>query len=505
MQADYDVIVIGAGVGGLAAAGLLAHAGRRVLVLERHAVVGGCCSTFRRAHFIFDAAVHAIGGCRSDDIIGSWMETLNVEQAIEFIPLEPFYTVRIGQEALAVPASLDELGVLLRSLAPQEAAGIARFIETVKILGQGLLDQSVPTPVSLRHMELLSQIVRMSWLAFLEAHFSSRRLLTLMTALCVYAGLDASSVSALFMASVLYSYHRGAYYPRGSTQRFADTLALAVRQHGGEILRRATVSRILVDAAGVRGARFIHKRELYEVYAPVIISNADAYKTLGELIEPEWLPKGLLRRVQGLERSVSALCLYLAVDGRRLALDAHETFYLPSWNPLTAERFYYQPTAASAELPGMALCIPTLTDRSLAPAEHHVVSLVALARATEVEALRDRHGKSFIETRLLQYAETLLPGVTRQIRYKELATPRTVERYTNNSAGAIYGWAKSVQQWPLKLGPATPLKGLFLAGHWTGGGHGVYGAFRSGVTAARAVLNGERGGSARERSEEQSR
>ena len=86
-------------------------------------------------------------------------------------------------------------------------------------------------------------------------------------------------------------------------------------------------------------------------------------------------------------------------------------------------------------------------------------------------------------------AETRFPGLRARLRFAEGGTPRTLERYTRNSDGALYGWSLA----PDQIGPGrpandTPLPGLCLAGHWAQPGGGVYGVVTSGVNAARAAL-----------------
>ena len=70
----------------------------------------------------------------------------------------------------------------------------------------------------------------------------------------------------------------------------------------------------------------------------------------------------------------------------------------------------------------------------------------------------------------------------------EVATPRTLARYTSNTGGAALGWGKYWdQRWPYRLGPVTPITGLYTAGHWTRGAHGIYGVIKSGKDAAARV------------------
>lgn len=478
---QYDAIVIGSGIGGLTAAGRLARRGLRVLVLERHSVVGGYCSTFRRGRFIFDAAVHAIGGCEHDDLIGQWLKELEIDGKISFFNLDPFFRVVVQDEYVDLPANLELLGRTLIEIAGlQDAEKIKRMIECIRMTGRILMDDS-HNP--LERARVLQDKGALSWAAFLQQwQFHCSKVMPLMQALCIYAGLEPQRLSTAFMATVLCSYDRGAYYPAGGTQNFADTLAAAIRKWGGEVRCRVTVDRIIIQSGQVRGVKLGTGEELS---SNIVISNADAVQTFTALIDQENIPGPFRRRREKLEVAVSGVALYLGVQEGDWNPPTHETFYLPDWAPITAETFYYRPGAG---VPILSICAPTISDSSLAPEGSHVICALACCRADEIEAIRTERGKAFITQDMLQHVERLIPNISASIRYQETATPRTMERFTKNSMGALYGWAKSVDQPAGGIGPRTPFEGLYLAGHWTPGVHGIYGAFRSGCSSADTVL-----------------
>ena len=105
-------------------------------------------------------------------------------------------------------------------------------------------------------------------------------------------------------------------------------------------------------------------------------------------------------------------------------------------------------------------------------------------------AQRDwRTEKSARVDAMIEAADSRFPGLADSVRFAEGGTPRTLERYTRNSDGAMYGWALSPDQiGPGRPGNETPLPGLWLAGHWAQPGGGVYGVVTSGVNAARGIL-----------------
>ena len=135
----------------------------------------------------------------------------------------------------------------------------------------------------------------------------------------------------------------------------------------------------------------------------------------------------------------------------------------------------------------MTATVPTLADPSLAPAGVHLMTLTTLVPYGAVKSWRAE--KAARVDAMIAAASRRFPGLRESVRFAEGGTPRTMERYTRNSDGALYGWALAPEQ----IGPGrpsneTPLPGLWLAGHWAQPGGGVYGVVTSGVSAARGIL-----------------
>jgi prolycopene isomerase len=291
-------------------------------------------------------------------------------------------------------------------------------------------------------------------------------------------------VSFLYFATMLTSYVAdGAYYCRGSFQAFADALVAAAVGAGGELLLRAPVRRILVEQGRAVGVLLENGQH---VRAPVVISNADARQTIDELCGAEHFPARYVARLHAAQRSISAFVVYAATTLDLGAADlAHETFLYPGPDHELAHA-----SGVSGEPNWFSITVPTLVDPSLAPPGQHLLVLTTLVGAQQSASWRDL--KAPRTEALLRRAERRLPGLRASLRLAEAATPRTMERYTRNSGGAIYGFdVTPAQVGPGRLDNRTPLAGLYLAGHWTRPGGGVAGVVRSGVRTAGLVLGAE--------------
>jgi phytoene dehydrogenase-like protein len=331
------------------------------------------------------------------------------------------------------------------------------------------------------HFPTLLRYRRATLARVMDEHLDDARAKAVFATFWPYLGLPPSRVSFLYFATMLLSYAaEGAFYCKGSFQRLARALASAVEREGGEVLLRSPVRRIAVVAGRAAG---IVLENGQRIAAPVVISNADLRQTVEELCGEARFPARWRRALARLEPSVSAFVTYAAtdLDLRRLGA-THETFVYETWNHDDA----FASTLAGRPV-WWSATVPTLADPSLAPEGVHLLVLTALVPYGAARVWR-REKEAYVE-RMLAAAETRFPGLRAHTVFAEGGTPRTLERYTRNSDGAIYGWSLG----PDQIGPgrpanATPLPGLYLAGHWAQPGGGVYGVVTSGVNAARAIL-----------------
>jgi prolycopene isomerase len=481
-QHDFDVIIIGAGIGGLTAGALLANRGMKVLLVEQHGKPGGYCSTFRRGPFVFDVAVHLVGGCEEGGLVDEVLREARVRDELRFARVSPMYLAVRGGERVEVPSNLHELAEVVSRFAPGDP-GVRPLVAKIYEIGATLLGfEGEPSPE--RSFRALASVANRSYLDFVESYVSDPRALSLLCGLAIYAGLPPAQTDAGLMISMLISYHRGAFYPLGSTQTLADAFVRSITGAGGSVRLRKRVKKILLSGGRAHGVELSNGEGLT---ARAVISNADSTQTLFDLLGEEHLPPPFTRRYGRMRRSVSAVNLYLALDGNP-GFSHHEMFNLSELHPREWQIFY-RPRSGGA--PFMSVTMPSLLEPGLAPDGCHALAVNTFTDDPElVERFRDDEGKEAIREDILSTAEQLLPSLRSHIiaRRSEVATPRTLMRYTLNAGGSALGWGKYWdQRWPHRLGPHTPVGGLYMAGHWTRGAHGVYGVVKSGKDTAERV------------------
>ncbi len=479
-RARYDAIVVGSGLGGLTAAAKLAQAGRRVLVVERHDRVGGYAHAFRRGRHLFDSAVHLVG--RSG--VEALLEDLGVADRCEWLPIDPLYTCDLPGLRLAAPSGLEEFADAHVEAFPEEEKGIREFLTGCADIARETLDSqdlASPTDVlcSPARFPALLRHRRASVAEVLEPQVRDPLARAALTSLWPYLGLPPGRLSYLYWSTMLLSYlDGGAVYCRGSFQRLAAALAHAVEQREGEVLLRSPVRKIHIEAGSVRG---IVLENGQRIAAPVVVSNADARQTVFELAGPAAFPTRYVQRLARLRASISAFVVYLAAARSALPPLGHESFF---YDQIDHERAYRDSRTGR---PGwFTATVPTVLDAGLAPADEHLIILTTLLGA-QTGPWPARKAE-LVET-LVDAARERLPGLGDGLRFREGATPRTLERYTRNEDGALYGFELS----PGLVGPGrpdhvTPVRGLFLAGHWTQPGGGVTGVLASGLRCAEKVL-----------------
>jgi len=473
----YDVVVIGAGIGGLICAALLARAGCRVLLVEQHYMVGGYCSTFRRGAYTFDAATHfypLLGNPMT--ITGAVLEQIGCRTRwVKMDPVDHFHFP--DGSRFSVSADFDEYLDELKATFPHEAEAIDRFFVIVRdAYLYGLLYYFRG-----RRHDRLDSFINLSLQEVLDREFRDPKLRLLLAADCAHWGSQPSRTSFAFDSMLRLSYFLGNYYPEGGSQAFADDLARIVQEAGGDILLRSTVQRIVVEherAVAVEIATGLGTaRHVVRVGAGHVVSNADLTLTMESLLGAAVIGDAAIAHVRSLRPTSPCFLVHLGLQGVPLsALEPKTGYHWRSWH---ADDVMYD---------AFKIFVPTMYEPRMAPAGGQIIILQRVMKIGYDRIADWVAHKRRVEDDLVTRLEAAIPGVSPHIVTRQSASALTSWRFTLNREGAMLGWEMS----PGQLGdrrPAVegPVRGLSLCGHWTRPGGGITPVIVSAVDVARRI------------------
>jgi phytoene desaturase len=475
MNQDKKVIIIGAGIGGIATAGALAKKGYQVTIMEKNGHPGGRCGSYERDGHRFDigATFLMMPGVYEEAFKAAGK---NMWDAMRLHRIDPVYRVKFkGKREIEFSSDLASLQKQFEAI---EKGSFGRFL---KLMGKGfeIYEKAMPL-IDRNYFRIFDfSLLKYPYLLFkykafhrhysyISRYFKSEELRAFFTFQNLYLGQNPYSASGMYSFLPFMELADGVYFPDGGMHEVAASLLSAAEELGVKILLNSPVSKIEVEGNRARGVRLedgsFHASD-------ILVSNADLPYVYNKL-----LPKD--RRAQRFKRkkySCSAVVFHWGIDRVYPQLGQHTVFV--SGRHHESCRTIFRDNGF-AEEPSIYVHSPVRTDKSAAPGKQDSITAIVHtghldeAKAVDWKAVMEQTRKAI----LIRLEEEGLEDFKKHIKFEVCFTPPTWESAFNLTRGGTFGsLAHNIMQMGF-LRPANyhkKYRNLYFAGGSTQPGSGM--------------------------------
>lgn len=502
-EKGWDAIIIGSGMGGMAAAAALSKLGHKVLLLEQYQTLGGLTHSFSMEGFTWDAGIHYLNCVAPEDRERHMLDWLS-DTPIEFTSMGSIYdNLHIGDAAplsLSRPYEAQERD--LKDRFPGEARAIEAWIAALK---EGR--QASFTATSTRAMPAIIGSAMKWWHSHAIDLWCERTTQEVIDEITDNPDLAAafaaqwfdhggrpSKASFAMHALITGSYlESGAWYPLGGGASFAEHILPTITKAGGEARADTRVETLVIDngrAVGVRTA------EGEEIRAKFVISNIGARETVNSLLPEGSGHQDWIEEINALPHSVAHFSLFMGFEGDIEGAGATRSNH---WIYPGGKVDVVWTDAPDNPPPGMFVSFASLKDSAHdpGPSRKYAGEIVAWTDWSVVEKWARlepgargedyREFKEKVEDILFAQFETYFPDLAKLVVFRNLSTPLSTEAITGHYRGGFYGidvTPKRVLSDALQV--KTPVPGLILSGQDVLT-PGIPGALWGGIFAAASI------------------
>lgn len=478
--ADKSILIVGAGMAGLAAGCYARMNGYRTTILEMHDKPGGLMTGWKRKGYTIDGCIHWLVGSGRHGFNQVWRE-LGMVQGREFVDAEEFYRLAWPDgRTFVLYADPDRLERHITELSPEDAGAAKDFCNLVR--GTMKIDAPLGKPAELQTffdklrfgLTVMPKYLPLGrWFRLSTAEYAKRFKSEL-----VRAGLSMAwpeDFPLLFIAMTLgWLAKKEAGYPIGGSLGLVDAVAKRLAGLGGEVRYKTRVNGIIVESDRAVGVRLEDGRELR---ADDVIWAADSHTALFDLLDPKYLTE-TARRPFDLLKPFPALCF--------VGLGVRRTFpELPALVSGLQVKLPEPVEVAGRRVDSVGLRIfnqdPTLAPDGCTAVTAMFVSDVGWWQSLAGDRARYEAEKAKVADIVVASLERRFPGAGALVEMRDVATPLTFVRYTGNWQGSFEGWMVTPGTWNVKVPMHLPgLAGFYQCGHWVMPGGGLPPSAQSG-------------------------
>ncbi len=478
-------ILIGSGMGCMAAGACLTKEGKKVLLLERHYTAGGYTHVFKRRGYEWDVGIHYIGEVNKEQGVLRRMFDYVTDSELKWADMGEVYDrIVIGNKTYDFPKGVENWKEAMKGYFPGEEAAIDRYVELVfevsKASRQYFSEKAMPGFIQKlngnRMRKGYLEYASRTTLSVLQELTDNEELIKVLTGQYGDYGLPHSRSSLAMHISITKQYFGGGYIPVGGTARIAETVDQVIEKGGGTILTNAQVDEVLIEGNQAVGVRLYDGKE---VRADLIISGTGVMNTYQKLIPQAIAEKyHFLEHLEKVTPSAAHACLYIGLNGTPEELNLPKANYWIYPDDLDhdglVERYEKD---LDAPLPVVYISFPaskdpTWSERYPGKSTIDIITVMPFDLFKEWEDTRwKKRGESY-EAMKEKFAQRLLevlyekePQVRGKVDHYELSSPVTTKHFMNYDRGELYGIDHDPERYQQRfLQPKTPIKNFYLTG-----------------------------------------
>ena len=462
---QYDVVIIGGGLGGLLTGVLLGKQGYNVCIVEKNPVFGGNLQTFKRNGVTFDTGMHYFGSAAKGQFIYKLFKYLGIYDSLKLkrLDIDGFDILNFKDKEYRFAQGFDNFTKIMSSYFPRDKKAVAEFVERIKEVGRS---ENMFNLISKNHDDYFK----------VGAHYSQNVYRTIASITSdpllqdVLAGLNGligggkEKTNMFVFGMTYYSYIESAWRFVGGSSQLSDALVGKIRQFGGTVINNTEVTQIVLDDK--RKVDHIKTDKNTIIKGKKFISNIHPVNTI-KLLPKNSLRKIYVNRINRLENSSSMFTLYLVMKQNKIRYMNYNYFDIH-----TKSTWYNFKAGLNSWPQGYILTSQVPEDNSKFVSGITVMTPICPETFSKWENTTvEKRGQDYkdlkreLAEKLLEMVYGRFPEFRGAVQKYYSATPLTYRDYTGTPDGSAYGLIKdSEKPFETLVLPKTHIRNLLLTG-----------------------------------------